>query len=78
MRNFGPTLTVKNIDGVDHISASCYKCTFNTGSVCTHARPSLKIPDPKNTPDFCEILPQQKQELEELLAKETKQKRRAK
>lgn len=51
-RSFGPVVYHEK-DG--SLRASCSWCTFRVHVTCTHVRPSRHIPDPKNTPDWCEM-----------------------
>lgn len=65
-RTFGPT--VEHKDGSDALRAHCTWCAFRVGDTCTHQRPSRKIPDPENTPEWCIMLPGMLKEVREVLA----------
>ena len=51
-RTFGPVIEHLK-DG--SLRALCTWCAFRVGSTCTHVNPSRQIPDPENTPDWCEM-----------------------
>ena len=48
---FGPM--VEEVDG--EFTAKCTYCVFLIFETCTYAKPSRKIPDPDNTPEWCEM-----------------------
>jgi hypothetical protein len=52
MRSFGPSV-VREDDGT--FRASCSYCTFRENRTCSYVRPSQEIPDPSNTPEWCEM-----------------------
>ena len=52
MRSFGPSVYV---DPDGSLRPSCSSCTFRINVTCTHVRPPRVIPDPKNTPEWCEM-----------------------
>ena len=52
-RSFGP-IVYHNPDG--SFRPSCMGCVFRTfDDRCNHNAPLRRIPDPKNTPDWCEM-----------------------
>lgn len=52
-RTFGPTIEQLK-DG--SFRGLCTWCAFRVGNGCTHVRPSRRLPDPENTPEWCEML----------------------
>lgn len=48
---FGPV--VREVDG--ELTAACTYCVFRVFMTCTHQKPSRVIPDPGNTPEWCEM-----------------------
>ena len=63
-RTFGPT--VKQMpDGT--LRALCTWCAFRVGFSCTHARPSRRMTDPENTPEWCEMREDMLRETEKML-----------
>lgn len=48
-RTFGPI--VEHKDG--SFRAHCTWCAFRVGDTCTHVKPSRRMPDPENTPEWC-------------------------
>jgi len=51
-RSFGPAV-VHEPDGT--FRASCTWCHFRIHTSCTHKKPPQTIPDPANTPDWCDM-----------------------
>lgn len=51
-RTFGPAIEHLK-DGT--FRAHCTWCAFRVGSGCTHVNPARQIPDPGNTPEWCEM-----------------------
>ena len=51
-RTFGPAVEHMK-DG--SFRAICTWCCFRVGDTCTHVKPSRKIPDAENTPEWCEM-----------------------
>ncbi len=51
-RSFGP-IVQQEPDG--SLRAHCSWCCFRVGDTCTHVRPSRRIPDSENTPEWCEM-----------------------
>lgn len=52
MRAFGPAVYHEPDNS---FRASCTPCVFRIGNACTHVSPARPIPDPSNTPDWCEM-----------------------
>ena len=52
-RTFGPVVEHMKDDG--SWRAYCTWCAFRVGGTCTHVKPSRQIPDPENTPEWCEM-----------------------
>lgn len=48
---FGPSVILS--DGV--MRPFCTWCVFRIGCSCTHVTPARNIPDPSNTPEWCEM-----------------------
>lgn len=63
-RSFGPA--VIHEDG-GSLRAICTWCVFRVGDTCTHVRPSRKIPDSENTPEWCEMREAMLRDTEEFL-----------
>lgn len=56
-KTFGPI--VLQADSTGDFSARCYAtgfdCSFRIGDTCTHVRPSRKLENMPETPDWCEM-----------------------
>lgn len=57
MRSFGPSVIHSQHDGT--FRASCHSCTFLINErgqkVCRYVNPMRAVPDPSNTPDWCQM-----------------------
>lgn len=51
-RTFGPAI-IHEEDGT--LRASCSWCQFRIHVACTYGRNQRTIPDPSNTPEWCEM-----------------------
>lgn len=58
-RTFGPTIE-RCKDG--SFRALCTWCAFRVGDTCTYVKPSRRMSDPENTPEWCEMLDDMMQE----------------
>jgi hypothetical protein len=54
-RTFGPAI-ISSLSDEPSPRATCTWCVFRIGEGCTHKSPSKIIPDPGNTPEWCEML----------------------
>lgn len=66
VRSFGPNVE-HNDDGT--LRATCNWCCFRVGSACTHVKPTRQIPDPSDTPDWCEMKAGMLRDVAEMVAK---------
>ena len=54
-RSFGPAI-ISSLSEESSPRATCSWCVFRIGGSCTHKSPSKIIPDPGNTPEWCDML----------------------
>lgn len=66
-RTFGP-IVQREPDG--SLRALCTWCVFRVGNGCTHVKPSRTLPDPENTPEWCELREDMLRDTAELLKRE--------
>lgn len=60
-RTFGPVIEHMK-DGT--FRALCTWCAFRVGNECTYVKPSRRMPDPENTPEWCPMREDMIQEAE--------------